>query len=62
MAAQPASALPSQGGLSPVEAWGYALAAALVIAVAVEELPMVGVPLAALIIAVMLVSWKGWSS
>ena len=46
--------------MSEKEAWALALAAAVVLAVGVEEVPKVGVPLVALIVLVMLLAWKGW--
>lgn len=39
--------------------WLYAIAACLVLAVGIEEEPKIGVPFAALIIFIMLVTWKG---
>lgn len=56
-----ASVLPSRSP-GPLAQWGYAAAAALVLAVGVEEVPKVAVPLVFLMIVVMLVGWKGWSS
>lgn len=51
------SGTPSEGAI-----WGYAIAGALVLAVGVEEVPKIGVPLVILLLVVMLLSWKGWSS
>lgn len=56
-----ASVLPT-AALSGPKAWAYAGGAALILAVGVEELPKVAVPLVALLIIVMLVSWGGWSA
>jgi hypothetical protein len=42
--------------------WGYAGAAAIVLAVGVEEFPQIGVPLTALIVCVMVIGWEGWST
>lgn len=48
--------------VSEPEHWALAAAAFLVLAVGVEEVPRVAVPLFALLLIVMLLSWKGWSS
>lgn len=57
-----ASILPPSG-TTPSESavWGYAIAGALVLAVGVEEVPKIGVPLVILLVLVMLLSWKGLS-
>ena len=47
--------------MSEKEHWALALACAFVLAVGVEEVPKVGVPLAALILTIMLLTWKGWA-
>jgi len=43
------------------EHWALAGAAALVLAVGIEEVPKVAVPLTALIVIVMLLGWKGFA-
>ncbi len=48
--------------MSEREHWALAVAAALVLAVGVEEVPKVAVPFTALIIIVMLLGWKGFKA
>lgn len=50
------------GAAPEARTWGLALVACLVLAVGVEEVPKVAVPLTVLIVMVMLLSWKGMPS
>lgn len=42
--------------------WGYAIAAALILAVGVEEVPKIAVPLVGLMVIVMVLAWNGWQN
>ena len=45
--------------MSPGAQWGLMAAGAILLGAAVEAAPSVGVPLTGLVVAVMLLQWKG---